>query len=68
MQPGLHPTEVVTTEPTIDTLVALSNDKNIVAFGETGLDYFHMDSTDIATQKQRFLHHIHAAIEVKKHL
>src|ERR1700722_12751936 len=36
---GLHPTDVITV-PTVEQLVKLSEHPKIVAFGETGLDYY----------------------------
>lgn len=64
---GLHPTEVIAHEPTTEELVALGNHPKIVAFGETGLDYYHTD-TDPATQQQRFRQHIRAAKQLNKPL
>ena len=36
---GVHPDGEDTTEPTVETLVALAAEPKVVAIGETGLDY-----------------------------
>lgn len=62
---GLHPTEAVANEPSVDDLVKLANHNKIVALGETGLDYFHCQG-DVTWQQQRFRNHIRAAKRVNK--
>jgi len=58
---GQHPDEPCTNEPTVEELVTLAqSDKNIVAIGETGLDYYH-DATTPELQRERFRRHIRAA-------
>ena len=47
--------------------VRMPNEKEVVAIGETGLDYYHTQDT-IAVQKQSFIDHIHIALEVDKPL
>jgi len=37
---GVHPNETDGHDPSTDELIALADDKDIVAIGETGLDYF----------------------------
>lgn len=64
---GLHPTEVVENEPTLDELVAKGKHPKVVAVGETGLDYYHED-THPTLQKARFQRHIQAAIALNKPL
>ena len=39
---GVHPDYEKITEPTVSQLVELAKDKNVVAIGETGLDYFRL--------------------------
>lgn len=64
---GIHPTEVIAREPTVQELLELASDPNIVAFGETGLDYYRDDSQkDI--QLERFHTHIQAAKHANKPL
>jgi TatD DNase family protein len=64
---GLHPNEVVPEEPTVEALIKLSQDKKIIAIGETGLDTYR-STGDLTWQQNRFRHHIRAANEVKKPL
>lgn len=64
---GLHPTETILQEPTIDQLVAWANHPKVVAIGETGLDYYH-PNYDKTTQLLRFRTHIRAAKKVNKPL
>jgi TatD DNase family protein len=67
---GIHPTDVKQ-GPVVstDTLLALADDAQVVAFGETGLDYFReTEATQIAAQKASFIAHIEAAKTAKKPL
>jgi TatD DNase family protein len=65
---GVHPNSGIKTEPSVEELVRLaSNDSDIVAIGETGLDYFR-STGDLKWQHDRFITHIEAAIEVQKPL
>lgn len=64
---GLHPNEKVATEPTTQELIDLAEDEDIVAIGETGLDYFRSEG-DLEWQRERFRKHIHAAKAVNKPL
>ncbi len=58
---GLHPNEQVSlAEPTAADLIALAEDKKIVALGETGLDYFRSKG-ELEWQRERFRQHIRAA-------
>lgn len=57
---GVHPNSEVDTEPTMEELVALSKARNVVAIGETGLDYFRSKG-DLDWQRDRFRTHIAAA-------
>ena len=65
---GVHPTEERCEEPDVDRLIALAQDERVVAIGETGLDYFHCDSSHAERQQARFRNHIRAAIAVGKPL
>lgn len=57
---GVHPNERAGREPTAEELAGLAQDSKIVAVGETGLDYYRVESsTD--WQQARFRHHIRAA-------
>lgn len=64
---GLHPNEIVSHEPSEDELLKLAQDSNIVAIGETGLDYFRTDVDKLA-QQERFRRHIRVAKAVNKPL
>lgn len=58
---GVHPINLKDEDIVpVDKLVALSNHKKIISFGETGLDYFH-ESALKEKQKLSFLNHIEAS-------
>jgi TatD DNase family protein len=42
-------------------LLALADDDNIIAIGETGLDYFHVEKDMADWQRERFRRHIAAS-------
>ena len=70
---GVHPDNQDVHEPTIDELVARAALPRVVAVGETGLDYYQMDSrkggrtiADMEWQRQRFRTHIRAARQAGK--
>lgn len=58
---GVHPTHQDGEEPDAARLIALANDPNIVAIGETGLDYFRCQDEDMEWQRARFREHIAAS-------
>jgi TatD DNase family protein len=60
---GVHPTSEGVKEPSIDDLVELAKSDQVVAIGETGLDYFHISDEDknMDWQRERFRVHIKAA-------
>jgi len=64
---GVHPNHDEGEDPSVETLVNHASDKNVVAIGETGLDYFR-NTGDMTWQKDRFARHIHAGIESNKPL
>jgi len=64
---GVHPNEQSVTEPDLDTLIELGSDPQVVAIGETGLDY-HYNEGDLDWQRRRFETHIAAARAVGKPL
>ncbi|GMR16402.1 MAG: TatD family hydrolase [Gammaproteobacteria bacterium] len=64
---GVHPNETDGHEPSVDELITLADDKDIVAIGETGLDYFRSEG-DLTWQQDRFRRHIAASKETKKPL
>jgi len=64
---GVHPNERDGREPDRDELVELAADADIVAIGETGLDYYR-SSGDLTWQHERFIRHIEAARQAGKPL
>lgn len=64
---GVHP-NVENNEPlTAAQLLVLAENKQVIAIGETGLDYFR-SSGDLSWQHQRFKTHIQVAKDLKKPL
>ena len=64
---GVHPNHDEGREPATEELARLAGDPNVVAIGETGLDYFR-SSGDMRWQQERFVRHIHAGIEADRPL
>ena len=58
---GVHPNEENVRNPNADELSTLAKDDNIIAIGETGLDYFRLNKDDVPWQRERFAHHISAS-------
>jgi TatD DNase family protein len=68
---GVHPTEQGGEEPTVERLINLADTPEVVAIGETGLDYFRCtedESGDLEWQRERFRTHIAASRATKKPL
>lgn len=64
---GLHPTDSVDHEPSIEDLIKLGSHPEVVGVGETGLDYYRCTG-DMGWQQQRFRRHIQAALALRKPL
>ncbi len=64
---GVHPNEELQQEPDIETLVQLAQQSEVVAIGETGLDYY-WNKGDLEWQRERFRTHIAAAKQCAKPL
>lgn len=64
---GVHPNAEVSQEPDADQLVALASDPDVIAVGETGLDYFRSEG-ELDWQRDRMRTHIQAAKAVQKPL
>jgi len=62
MSVGVHPLHAHETPVTAEQLVELAKRPEIVALGETGLDYYYNTET-IAVQKEAFIAHLHASRE-----
>jgi len=64
---GIHPNEMLETEPTFDELVALAAHPKVIAIGETGLDYYRTEASQ-DWQHARFKTHIEVAKATQKPL
>ena len=64
---GLHPNEVIATEPDAAMLAQIADHPRVIAIGETGLDYYRLEG-DPSLQQERFRRHIRAARETGKPL
>ena len=64
---GVHPNTKTEHEPAAPELAALAGDTEVVAIGETGLDYYR-SSGDLGWQRDRFRTHIAAARQAGKPL
>lgn len=64
---GVHPNYTECHDPQCDELVNLARNPDVVAIGETGLDYFRNEG-DMSWQKKRFENHIEAGRESGKPL
>lgn len=62
---GMHPTHAVGDALSVDSILKYVSKDEVVAVGETGLDYFYQKDQP-EWQKLRFRHHITAAKEVNK--
>ena len=65
---GIHPNDMPDHKIDTNKLLQLADYEKVIAFGETGLDYFRSEGGAIADQKQSFIAHINAAKEAKKPL
>jgi TatD DNase family protein len=64
---GLHPNEQGGHDPDTDELVQLAAHPQVIAIGETGLDYFRSEG-NLDWQRDRFRRHIAAAKQIGKPL
>ena len=64
---GVHPDNQGVEEPTVERLVELADHPEVVAIGETGLDYFRLQEP-LDWQRSRFRTHIRAAHQCGKPL
>lgn len=64
---GVHPNVTDGEDPSVERLVELGQHDEVVAIGETGLDYFRSEG-DLNWQRERFERHIEAARQLDKPL
>ena len=62
---GVHPTYVEGKPASVDDIATLAEDPDVIAVGETGLD-FHHANFDAERQEQQFRNHIRCARIVNK--
>jgi TatD DNase family protein len=70
---GVHPDNEDVQEPTLEGLLQQARLPRVVGIGETGLDYFRLESqgrtvADMGWQRQRFRTHIQAAVATQRPL
>jgi TatD DNase family protein len=64
---GIHPQEAAhATKEALAKLTHLANDPRCIAIGEIGLDYYHFDNPDIATQQLAFTAQMYVASQARK--
>ena len=64
---GIHPEQAHNATPeAIAKLAKLATDPLCIAVGEIGLDYYHLDNPDIATQQAAFIAQMAVAAEARK--
>jgi TatD DNase family protein len=64
---GIHPQEAASaTAEALNRLAALAEDSRCIAIGEIGLDYYHADNPDIATQQKAFVAQMQIAARLRK--
>lgn len=64
---GVHPSHTTTTEPGQEEIEQRASQEQVVAVGETGLDYYY-DSVPHDVQRERFRRHVRAAVNLQKPL
>ena len=64
---GVHPSDSIQEVVDVNELIALGEDPNVIAIGETGLDY-HYNEKGLDKMRLQFRHHIQAALQVNKPL
>lgn len=64
---GVHPSAQPSVEPSQQDIERAAESPQVVAIGETGLDYFY-DTVSREVQRERFRHHVRAAVKLGKPL
>ena len=62
---GVHPLDLKEELESVESLVALGDRPEVIAIGETGLDY-HYSQESMAAQHESFRTHLHAAAKLRK--
>ncbi|MFC0179347.1 YchF/TatD family DNA exonuclease [Thorsellia kenyensis] len=62
---GVHPCYVNESPYEFDEFLALASEDNVIALGETGLDYYH-ETESMVLQQRRFVEHIAIGAELQK--
>jgi len=68
---GIHPTEINNNNNVIEEIEKWVHDTKVIAIGETGLDYYHLDTNNqaaIKAQQELFIKHILLAKKYNKPL
>lgn len=64
---GIHPQQAHEATPeALAKLAALATDARTIAVGEIGLDYYHVENPEIATQQAAFLAQVRLAAEARR--
>ncbi len=64
---GIHPQEAASaTDEALDKMARLAQHERCIAIGEIGLDYYHFDNPDVATQQRAFVAQMRLAGELRK--
>lgn len=64
---GIHPEQAHNANPeALAELARLAAHSRCIAVGEIGLDYYHLENPDIATQQKAFIDQMELAIKVRK--
>jgi TatD DNase family protein len=64
---GIHPSEAAQATPeALARLAALAAEPDIIAIGEIGLDYYHLENPDIATQHEALRQQMRIAAAARK--
>jgi TatD DNase family protein len=64
---GIHPQEAASATPeAMERLAELVAQERCVAVGEIGLDYYHFENPDVATQQRAFVAQMQLAAKVRK--
>ena len=64
---GIHPQEADHASPAaLEKLAALAQDPRILAIGEIGLDFYHLDNPDMEVQQAAFIAQMRIAVRARK--